>query len=133
MSKSIVDLANSYQQAGDESSRQAALNIALNLGRQYSQGGAGEPLISQLVGVAIERNALGAMDPNGALGDNGELVKDRLDQLVQQRNAIRDLGKQADAYWEKMSDQDWVSYYSRSASFGEMNALRWVIGKYGQQ
>jgi len=34
LARSIVDLANSYQQAGDEASRQAALQMGVNLGRR---------------------------------------------------------------------------------------------------
>src|SRR6185369_806828 len=58
LGQNIVDLANSYQQAGDEASRQAALQIAANLGRRYGEGSPAESLISQLVGIAVERTAL---------------------------------------------------------------------------
>jgi RNA polymerase sigma factor (sigma-70 family) len=129
----ILDLANSYQQAGDEASRQAALQMAVNLGRRYGDASAGEMLIAQLVGINVERMALGAMDPKGAYGVSGQTVQDRLDQLVQQRAAFRDLGQQADPLWPTMSDQDWISYHNRSATFGEEAAMRWLVGKYGQK
>jgi len=32
-----------------------------------------------------------------------------------------------------MSDQDWISYHSRSMVFGEEVALRWLVGKYAQK
>ena len=131
LSGKILDLANSYQQAGDEASRQAALQIAVNLGRRYSDGSGGEVLIAQLLGIAVERTALGAMDPNGAFGANGLTVQNRIDQLAQQRAAIRELGQQADPLWQSMSEQDWISYHNRSAAFGEEAAMRWLVGKYG--
>jgi RNA polymerase sigma factor (sigma-70 family) len=133
LGRNILDLANSYQQAGDETSRQAALQMAVNLGRRYSDGSAGEMLIAQLVGIGVERMALGAMDPNGAYGVNGQTVQNRLEQLAQQRAAIRELGQQADPLWQSMSDQDWISYHNRSAAFGEEAAMRWLVGKYGQK
>ena len=133
LSRSILDLANSYQQVGDEASRQAALQIAVNLGQRYSGGSAGEMLIAQLVGIAVERNALGAMDPNGAYGVTGQTVQDRINQLAQQRAAFKELGQQADPLWQGMSDQDWISYHNRSAAFGEEAAMRWLVGKYGQK
>jgi hypothetical protein len=129
----ILDLANSYQQAGDEASRQAALQMAVNLGRRYSDGTSGEMLIAQLVGISVERTALGAMDPNSAYGVNGQTVQNRLEQLAQQRAAIRELGQQADPLWQAMSDQDWITYHNRSTAFGEEAAMRWLVGKYGQK
>jgi RNA polymerase sigma factor (sigma-70 family) len=120
LGRNILDLANSYQQVGDEASR-------------YSDGSAGEMLIAQLVGIGVERMALGAMDPNGAYDVNGQTVQNRLEQLAQQRAAIRELGQQADPLWQSMSDQDWISYHNRSAAFGEEAAMRWLVGKYGQK
>jgi hypothetical protein len=52
--------------------------ISLHLGRRYSDGSAGEVLIAQLVGINVERMALGAMDPNAAYGVNGQTVQDRM-------------------------------------------------------
>src|SRR5204863_8692021 len=78
LGRNILDLANSYQQAGDEASRQAALQMAVNLGRRYGDAAAGEMLISQLVGINVERTALSAMEPNSLYGDNGQTVQNRL-------------------------------------------------------
>ena len=89
-------------------------------------------LISQLVGINVERIALGAMDPNSVCS-NGQTVQDRLNQLTQQREAFRALSKQADPFWQSMTDQDWISYNSRSMIFGEEAAMRWMVSKYGQK
>ena len=133
LARSILDLANSYQQAGDEASRQAALQMAVNLGRRYGDTSPGETLIAQLVGINVERTALGAMDPNGAYNANGQTIQDRLNQLAQQRAAFKELSQQADPLWPSMSDQDWISYHNRSATFGEEAAMRWLVGKYGRK
>jgi len=132
LGRNMVDLANSYRQGGDEASAQAALQMAVNLGRRYGEGAAGEMLISQLVGINVERIALGAMDPNSVCS-NGQTVQDRLNQLTQQREAFRALSKQADPFWQSMTDQDWISYNSRSMIFGEEAAMRWMVSKYGQK
>jgi hypothetical protein len=107
--------------------------MAVNLGQRYSNASAGELLISQLVGVALERMALGAMDPNSLYGGSGQTVQSRLDQLAQQRAAVKELSNQADPFWQTMTDQDWISYHSRSAAFGEEAAMRWLVNKYGQK
>ena len=91
-------------------------------------------LISQLVGINVERVALAAMDPNSPYGSsNGQTVQNRLEQLAQQRAAFRELSNQADPLWQTMTDQDWISYHSRSASFGEEAAMRWLVAKYGRK
>ena len=133
LTRSIIDLAKSYQQAGDEASRQAALQMAADLGGRYSTASSSYPLISQMVGVAAERMALGAMDPASPYGSNGQTVQDRLNYLAQQRLTIKELAAKADLLYPAMSEQDWLSYHHRSSLFGEQHALQWLVTKYGQQ
>jgi RNA polymerase sigma factor (sigma-70 family) len=132
LSGSILDLANSYSQAGDQASRQTMLQIAVNLGRRYSDPAPGETLISQLVGVAVERKALAAMDPATPYDDSGTTVQQRLDQLAEHRTSIKELNEKAEPLWPSVAEQDWISYNSRSVAFGEEAALRWLVGKYAQ-
>jgi hypothetical protein len=126
----LLDLANSYQAAGDETSRQAALGMAVDLGQRYGDALPGEMLIAQLVGINIERIALGAMDPSATYGANGQTVQVQLDQLTQQRAGIKALATQADPLLQTLSDQEWISYEDRSATFGEAAAMRWLVGKH---
>jgi hypothetical protein len=128
----MVGLASAYRQAGDEDSAQAALQMAVNLGQRLD-GSAGEYLISQLVGMAVERIALSAMDPNSPYGSYGQTVQDRLNQIAQQKAALRELGRQADPLMQTMSDQDWTIYRDRQMLFGEEAALQWVVSKHGQK
>jgi hypothetical protein len=128
----MIQLADSYRQAGDENSRLAALEMVAELGRRYSEGGAGEVLISQLVGIHAERMALNAMDPNTSYGVDGQTVQSRIGELTRERDAIRELSAQADHLFPAMSEQDWITYQSRSTMFGEQAALRWLITKNAQ-
>jgi RNA polymerase sigma factor (sigma-70 family) len=129
----LIDLSQSYQQTGDADSAQTALQMAIALGQHYVTAAPGEAEVSQLVGIAVEKFALAAMDPNSPYGDNGQTVQDQLNQLTQERQMFRDLNQQADPLMENLSDQDYVTYKDRWMAFGEEAALRWVIGKYGQQ
>ena len=132
LNQQIVNLANSYQQAGDAASAQAALQMDINLGQQMD-GTPTAPLITQLVGLAIERNALGAMDANSPYGTDGQTVQDQLNQVLQQKAVINDLSKQMEALQPTMTPQDWINYNERTKTFGEMNALQWLLGKYSQK
>jgi tetratricopeptide (TPR) repeat protein len=129
----LIDLSQSYQQSGDADSAQTSLQMAIALGQRYTTAAPGQAEVSQLVGIAVEKFALAAMDPNSPYGDNGQTVQDQLNQLTQQREMYRDLTQQADPLMENLSDQDYVTYKDRWMAFGEEAALRWVIGKYGQQ
>ncbi len=129
----LLDLARSYQQVGDAASAQSVLQMAAGLGQRYSVLSAGEPEISQLVGIAIERMALNTMDPNRAYGSGGQTVQARLDQLAQQAAQVKELAQQTEGLLSQMTDQDWISYKDRWRNFGEEAAARWLLGKYGPQ
>jgi len=128
-----ADLANAYHQTGDAASAQAVLLMADKLGQQYATPSAGEPTVSQLVGIAIEKIALSSMDPNAPYGDSGQTVQDRLNQLIQQRTNVQQTSQQVGDLLPSLTDQDWIIYKNRWLMFGEANAQQWVIGKYGQQ
>jgi RNA polymerase sigma factor (sigma-70 family) len=129
----LVDLANAYSQSGDPASAQAALQMAINLGQNYMDTSANGPIISQLVGMAIERMALSAMDPNSPYGNSGQTVQDRLNQIAQQRAALNELADQAGPLMQTMSEQDLLNFENRDMLFGEVAALQWVVNKYGQK
>jgi RNA polymerase sigma factor (sigma-70 family) len=128
----LADVAKSYRQAGDETSAQAALEMAANLGQRYGNT-PGETEISWMVGMAVERIALGAMDPRSPYGNGGQTVQDRLDQLNQKKEELKALNQQLEPLLPTLSDQDWISYKDRWRAFGEESAARWVVNKYGQK
>ena len=132
LANQIVDLAGSYRNSGDEASAQAALQMAIGLGERFSSGSPGQILISQMVGVAVELKALQALDPNASFGD-GQTVQERMNQLGQHRTTIRQLTQQAAPLYPSLSEQDWITYQSRSMAFGEEAALRWLISKNAQK
>ena len=129
---SLVDLAKSYRQSGDEASAQAALQMAANLGQRYKDT-PGETEVSWLVGMAVERIALSAMDPSGPYGSDGKTVQDRLNQLNQKKAELKELKAQLEPLLPNLSDQDWISYTDRWRVFGGESAIRWVVNKYGQK
>jgi len=132
LSQRMIQLADSYRLAGNETSRLATLDMVAELGRRYSSGAPGDALISQLVGIAVERMALNAMDPNTPYGEDGLTAQSRIDELVRERAAVKELSEQAEHILPTMSEQDWTTYLSRSTLFGEQSALRWLITKHAQ-
>ncbi len=134
MSQNLLDLANSYRQAGDEASAQATLQIGLNLGQRLDQvNGPGNPLINQLVGIAVERIMLNTMDPASAYGSTGQTVKDRIDEMTRQREAFKLMGQQIEGLLDNLPAPEVSAYFDRSRQFGEVSAMQWLINKYGPQ
>jgi RNA polymerase sigma factor (sigma-70 family) len=134
LGQDLVDLAKAYNQSGDQTSAQAALQMAMNLGEHYVPASAGDALISQLVGLVIQRNALNAMDAQSLYGDAGQTVQDRLNQVEQQRAMLKELAQQAGSLLEKTtSDQDWINYIDRWMLFGDLHAAQWIVNRHDQQ
>ena len=130
LAQNMVALAASYRQAGDENSAQGALQMAINLGGQLDGSpGTSVPLITRLVGMAVEQIAFNSMDPSSGYGDGA--VQQQLDQLAQRRAAITDLVKQSTPLQAQMTAEDWLSFNQRKLSLGEENAMAWLISKYG--
>ncbi len=133
LGQDLVALANAYGQSGDQTSAQAVLQMAMNLGQRYGDASASVTLIGPLVGMAIERMALTAMDPNSPYGGNGQTVQGQLNQIAQQEAALRQLGQQVGPLLPTLSDQDWINYENRKMIFGEAAAIQWLASKYGRQ
>jgi tetratricopeptide (TPR) repeat protein len=125
----VIDLAKSYQQAGDPQSAQAALQIALKLGEQLQQHDAFHPLINELVGLAIERRVLETMNPTDPYG--GQTVQSRLNEMVDYRKQINSLVQTSSPLIEALPGPEAAVYFDRLKAFGELPAMNWLINKYG--
>jgi tetratricopeptide (TPR) repeat protein len=140
LGRNIGELAALYQQAGDEASAQAALQMGVNLGRQVGEPSGQNYLIGDLVGLAIERQILERMDPANPYDNAGTTVKDRLEELARRREMYRefqgpvdDSGRWSSAsdVMEALSEQDRISFFDRVKILGEIEALRWARNRLG--
>jgi RNA polymerase sigma factor (sigma-70 family) len=130
----MVTLANSYQQSGDAGSAQAVLQLAANIGQSVSGQSGIQYIINSLVGVAIQYNALQAMDPNSQYDNNGDTVQDELNQLTQEKATLKSVNNQFyDSIMPEISEQDLFSFEQRKLIFGETSAEQWAISKYSPQ
>lgn len=127
----LADLANSYWQAGDTTSAQASLQLALDLAQRLNVP-APLTMIQTMVALAIEQKALGAMDPNAVDGGGNQTVQSQLAAVTQQRDSILALNQQWAALLPRITDQDVVNFFQREWSFGEQAAEQWVVNKYAQ-
>jgi hypothetical protein len=132
LGRDLGALAKNYQQEGDQASAQAALETTLRIGQQFASTQT-QPLITTLVGFAIQNQALSAMDPTAPYGDSGQTVQDRMNELKAQRDSIKSLTQQSSGLMETMAPEDLMSYFDRRRSFGEVSAMQWALNKFGKQ
>jgi len=131
LAQNLIGLATSYQQSGDQSSYDTALQIAADLGRRLDDPSGSESILHQLVGLSMETAALAGLDPAASSDTAGQTVQNRLDQLTQQKATLQTLTAQADPLWQTLSDQDWIGFHAQLAASGEETALRWLVSNYG--
>lgn len=131
LARNLIGLAAGYQQSGDQTSHDTALEIADDLGRRLDDPSGSESMLHQLVGVSMETAALSELNPAAPYNTAGQTVQNRLDQLVEQKATIQTLTAQADPLWQTLSDQDWVGFHAQLGVSGEETALRWLVSNYG--
>jgi hypothetical protein len=102
--------------------------MALDLGRRFN-GSSQTTLLQELVGIAIERIALNAMNPNSPYGDSGKTVQQQTDALDERRKGYRELVQKAQPILMQMSDDEIAHYFDRTKLYGEIGALRWVLSQ----
>lgn len=127
----LIELAGLYRQADDDASAQAALNIGLGMGERLTESGR-LSLIHELVGNAIQRKILEAMDPASPYGDNRQTVKNYLDALNQRRDAVVGLGQQLTDILPTLSEPDLINFVERMKVLGEDAAARWLLNAHGK-
>ena len=124
----MVQLADSYRLAGDVASAQAALEMALNLGRQLDRPGA-FTLAQSAFAIEIQQNAIRAMGDNSS----DSTLKQQLEELNRRVEDNRAGQQRIFKALESLSDQEFISYVDRTRLFGEEAARQWVLSRFAKQ
>jgi hypothetical protein len=133
LGESLAELAQTYRQSGDEASAMAALQLGVALGRQLVEPTGQSSIIGEFVGIAIEKQLLETLDPANPYDASGSTVRDRLDELVQEREARKALWKQAEPRLEALPDADRAVYYEWVRAAGELAAWHWLVSLPGPE
>ncbi len=114
-----------YAEAGDANSAQALARMGLNIADTLAQSGA-YSMLSQAVGIAIQKDLLRPLDPNQSYDFLPGPVKEQLTQLDAQKKELQSLGATFDQWIQVASEPQLVSYFDRMKLHGEAEALRWA-------
>jgi hypothetical protein len=134
LGQSLGGLAKQYRQADDEAAAQAVFQMGAALGRRVGEPAAYSSIIHGLVGMAIERKVLDAMDPASPYDSAGRTVQDRLNECAQQRKTIQEVqDKGGYQMLQSLSEQDQLAFFERLEVSGELAALRWAQDRRGNR
>ena len=89
-------------------------------------------LINQLVGIAIERQVLAALDPNSAYDSSGRTVQNRIEEMNQTRKSFKVNVAPIEGLLPTMTPTDQVAYFDRMRIYGEVAAAKWAVNKYAK-
>jgi hypothetical protein len=127
----IGDLQKQYLNSGDANSAANLGQIGMNLGNQINSGDSGKYLINQLVGMAIEANSLRQLDQNTSYEFlDGQTPAQVLQQLKDQKTALKELSANASAALPLMTEEEMVEYAERVKIYGQTAAMNWVIQQH---
>lgn len=129
LGKALTEQAKASRDAGDAAAAQKLWQAAHKLGSQLDGPGS-LTLIQCLVGVAIQRNVLSALDPATTFGDSGQPVQAQLDRLTQRAAAIRATAKQFDKLLPNLSEKEIASYFDQQKRLGEEAAEQWALKEF---
>ena len=131
LAQEMATMQRQYLAAGDTASAENLAAMGLQLGQRLSTGEASRTLISQLVGIAVERIALNPLDAQRQYDFLGGNVSEHLAQLDARRAAVREQTQLFDAWMRQATDADIVSYFDRFKIYGESGAMAWIRQRQG--
>jgi hypothetical protein len=124
-------LEKQYLAAGDANSAANLAQMGTTLGNQLESGDSGKYLINQLVSMAIEANSLRPLDPNTSYDFlDGQTPAQVLQQLKDQKTALRELTVNSSAAYPLMTPDEMTSYAERSKIYGEIGAMQWLVQQH---
>jgi hypothetical protein len=127
----ISDLQHKYKATGDNASNEQLAALDIEMGRKYSNPNT-PYLINDLVGRAIENSALRNLDPETYYDFLGKTAGERIQELKDQKQEIKNLAKTFPQNYAALSDAEKMIYINRRMLYGELNAMRWLNQNYSE-
>lgn len=124
LGRNMGELQRLFVELGDWDEADFLLEQTLSLGDSMRQGGL---ILDNMVGISVERQLLGALDPQTVIGWDGERAGDRLAQLEAEQAAVGYVaGDWVETATAQLGAEGWAEYRRRLAEEGELAALRWL-------
>jgi hypothetical protein len=132
LGQEMVALREQYLAAGDVASARAMEQMTLGLADRLTTGEGDRFLIGQLVGVAIERQLLDQLPPDGGSELLGMTAAQRAEELSAWKTALKSSLPDIELLLRQASEAEAISYFDRLKTVGELEAMRWWQNRRGQ-
>jgi len=124
----LVKRANHYRQSGDAASANKMLHAAIRIGTQLDRTNS-LTLLENMVGIAIQQNALKELDPATPFEKSGHTVQAEADRLTKRRADLRATAGDFNKLFQQMSDQEIGNYFNQQKRLGEEIADRRALAR----
>jgi tetratricopeptide (TPR) repeat protein len=128
----LAALQVQYTASADPDSVETIAQWGLHLSRQLSFGSGADCLVSQKIGLAIERTTVETLDPQHRYDWLGSIPAERLAQIEAELSSIEQARERSDRWLSQARDADLVAYFDRVKFYGEPAALRWLDQRSGE-
>jgi hypothetical protein len=123
----LRDAADTYAQAGDDTSQAAILEGGWIIGSQLRESGHRGALLNELVGLAIENLTLHRWPETANASFLDRPVADQLNDNAELRQQVRTGTATWNEWLPRASESEVIAFYDRLHTFGERNAMEWVM------
>jgi hypothetical protein len=124
----LVKRANHYRESGDAASANKMLHAAIRIGTQLDRTNS-LTLLENLVGIAIQQNALKELDPAASFEKSAHTVQAEADRLTKRRTDLRATAGDFNKLFQQMSDQEIGNYFDQQKRLGEEMADRRALAR----
>ncbi len=122
----LADLQKAYIENGDHASAAQVAALAMTFGARWANGDARSPLITTLVGMAMQNRVLQNLDPNTYYDFLGKTAAEAIADLNQQRDQVKIISREVAQYYPTLNDRDKMMFLERRKMYGERNAWSWL-------
>lgn len=126
LAQEMQAIQKEYIAAGDTASAESLAQMGRALSHQLMNGEGSRPLISQLVGLAIERIVISPFPADTQPSFLGGTVQQRIDELNGFRQQVRTLTGTFEPMMARGDANEIISYMDRIKLQGEYKAMLWL-------
>jgi hypothetical protein len=126
LAQDLQKMQSEFLGAGDMASAEGLGQMGHSLSEHLINGESSRTLISQLVGMAIDRIVLKSLPPNSQPAFLNGTVQQRLDEMTEWRKNARPLLSDFGGMMERASETEVIGFFDRMKLQGEWRAMQWL-------
>lgn len=132
LARAMQETVQQFRQTGDTASADSLAGMGLVLGGHLSAGGGSQTLMSQLVGIGVEKMFLRQLDLEQGHDLLGRPLAEVSEAINERGATLKSLAQSVSKLLPSLGDTELANYMERVKLYGEGNALAWLKTKHEQ-